>query len=88
MTESGLVFKVTSKIHPMHPSVEYQSIYFTSIKIHIMLFLYDVLSYFSTSKPYLAMFEGTDKIYLRTTEGRWNPGPDAYTKIEEIIMDW
>ena len=62
LRESGLVVKETAKIHAMDPSMEDHSIYFPNFDIHITLFLHDILSYLSTSKPSLVTLEVTDEI--------------------------
>ena len=82
MIEGGLMVNYTAKMHAMDPYVEDHSIYFTNFDIHIMLFLHGVFSYLSTSNPSLVMLEGTDEIYLMTSEGIWNLGSDAYANSE------
>ena len=72
MREAGLVFKDTETIHSMDPYLENHSIYFTNVDIYITFFLHGVFSYLSVSKLSLATLEGTNEIYLMTTEGRWN----------------
>ena len=47
--EEGLVFKDTEKIHAMDSSVDYQSIYYPNLVIHIKMFLHSVFSYLSMS---------------------------------------
>ena len=78
--EADLVVNERAKIHAMDPSVEDHSIYFPHFDIHIELFLHILFPFFPTYKPSLAPIEGTDEIYLITTEGICNPGSDAYMK--------
>ena len=84
--EAGLQVNERAKIHTEDPTTEDHSITFPMTGFQILLQLFGIFSYFSTTKPTEDdMLAGHD-MYVMMPE-KWNPCSDAYEQNEANIVD-
>jgi hypothetical protein len=88
MREACLHARDIPKIQVDDPSIEDHSILFPdSNNFRIPLSLWEVFSYFPTSKPTARTLNEIKEVYM-LTPSRWNPHQDAFATNEESMIDW
>jgi hypothetical protein len=87
MREAGIQVYDTPKIQVAEPTAEDHSICFPETGFRIPLSLWEMISYFPTSKPASLLMKETEDIYL-LTPSQWNPHDDSYATNEENMLDW
>jgi hypothetical protein len=75
------------KIQVEAPTVKEHSIMFPETGFRIPLLLWGTFSYFPTCKPTAMTMQGSDEIYMLTTD-QFNPHHDPYAVNEDIMLDW
>jgi hypothetical protein len=79
--------KEVPKIHVDEPTTADHSITFPETGFRILMSLWGIFSYFSTTKPTATMMQESEEIHL-LTPSQFNPRDDAYAMNEDSTLDW
>eukprot|EP00957_Ditylum_brightwellii_P018022 1358239-Ditylum_brightwellii.AAC.1 len=77
----------TPKIHKENPTENVHAITFPGAGLRIPLGLWEVFSYFPTSKPSIEEVNTPKNVY-RLTPNRWNPHAKQYANCKQNVINW
>eukprot|EP00957_Ditylum_brightwellii_P167504 12750689-Ditylum_brightwellii.AAC.1 len=77
----------TPRFHKANPTVDDHVITFPGKGLRIFLALWEVFSYFLTSKPWTEEVNTSEKVYACTPH-RWKTHAKQYANCEQNSIDW